>query len=275
MLQTAPHPDRPHRARVSSVPWLRTRRALCQDRHRQSADFVIPNCFAWRGSLVVLDVKGEAFRATAGYRSSRCLARMSMCLTRPPMTADHTAGIPCNLSSGTASTGLTRSAGKRLCCFPSRLPAARPTPTHSGHHQPAARSRLLRPCLPRRPANHSTWRTVLRCFARGDSQDALAAMINQRRASGGPGYSQIAVDGVSDYLNGSADQVGGIRKMTSTRLQSWFNPRIRAATAASDFDLRDHPAPADDDLRPRPARQHRPHAPAAGAVLRCVDQPQH
>jgi type IV secretion system protein VirD4 len=30
---------------------------------------VIPNCFSWRGSLVVLDVKGEAFRATAGYRS--------------------------------------------------------------------------------------------------------------------------------------------------------------------------------------------------------------
>ena len=27
--------------------------------------------------------------------------------------------------------------------------------------------------------------------------------------------------------------------MTTTRLQSWFNPRIRAATEASDFDLRD------------------------------------
>jgi type IV secretion system protein VirD4 len=63
-------------------------------------------------------------------------------------------------------------------------------------------------------------------------------MIRRRRAAGGAGYSQIAVDGASDYLNGSADQVGGIRKMTSTRLQSWFNPRIAAATAVSDFDLR-------------------------------------
>ena len=34
----------------------------------KSSSVVIPNCFAWRGSLVVLDVKGEAFKATGGYR---------------------------------------------------------------------------------------------------------------------------------------------------------------------------------------------------------------
>ena len=33
-----------------------------------SSSVVIPNCFGWRGSLVVLDVKGEAFKATGGYR---------------------------------------------------------------------------------------------------------------------------------------------------------------------------------------------------------------
>ena len=32
--------------------------------------FCLPNCFAWQGSLVVLDVKGEAFRATAGHRKA-------------------------------------------------------------------------------------------------------------------------------------------------------------------------------------------------------------
>jgi type IV secretion system protein VirD4 len=30
---------------------------------------VVPNCLTWPGSLVVLDIKGEAFRDTAGYRS--------------------------------------------------------------------------------------------------------------------------------------------------------------------------------------------------------------
>src|SRR5689334_635759 len=34
----------------------------------KSSSVVITNCFAWRGSLVVLDIKGECYRATAGYR---------------------------------------------------------------------------------------------------------------------------------------------------------------------------------------------------------------
>ena len=42
----------------------------------KSSSIVIPNCFAWRGSLVVLDVKGEAFKATAGIANKRS-ARMS------------------------------------------------------------------------------------------------------------------------------------------------------------------------------------------------------
>ena len=89
------------------------------------------------------------------------------------------------------------------------------------------------------PAQRFDMAQVLRFFARGDGREALDAMVNERRASGDPRYSQIAVDGIDDYVNGSADQVGGIRKMTSTRLQSWFNPRIQAATASSDFDLQD------------------------------------
>src|SRR4051812_32959276 len=34
----------------------------------KTSSMVITNCFTWPGSLVVLDIKGEAFRATAGYR---------------------------------------------------------------------------------------------------------------------------------------------------------------------------------------------------------------
>src|ERR1700761_2120993 len=35
----------------------------------KTSSVVIPACFAWRGSLVVLDVKGEVFKRTAGYRA--------------------------------------------------------------------------------------------------------------------------------------------------------------------------------------------------------------
>ena len=79
---------------------------------------------------------------------------------------------------------------------------------------------------------------VLRVFGRGDGHDWLAAQIEQRRTDGNP-YSRAVVDGVSDYINGDERQVDGIRKTVSTRLASWYNPIISAATTGSDFDLRD------------------------------------
>ena len=37
----------------------------------KTSSFTIPACFTWRGSLVVLDIKREAFTATAGYRKRK------------------------------------------------------------------------------------------------------------------------------------------------------------------------------------------------------------
>ena len=34
----------------------------------KTTQFVIPNCFAWPGSLVVLDIKRQGWNATAGHR---------------------------------------------------------------------------------------------------------------------------------------------------------------------------------------------------------------
>ena len=41
-----------------------------ENRRRQGRWLRLPSCFSWQGSLVVLDVKGEAFRATAGHRKA-------------------------------------------------------------------------------------------------------------------------------------------------------------------------------------------------------------
>ena len=43
---------------------------------------------------------------------------------------------------------------------------------------------------------------------------------------------------MEDYLRGSPDLVNSIRKTVTARLSLWANPRIDAATSASDFDLR-------------------------------------
>ena len=37
----------------------------------KTSSFTIPACFTWRGSLVVLDIKREAFTATAGHRQRK------------------------------------------------------------------------------------------------------------------------------------------------------------------------------------------------------------
>ena len=44
---------------------------------------------------------------------------------------------------------------------------------------------------------------------------------------------------LEDYLRGSADTVAGIRKTMTAKLSLWYNPRIDAATAANDFDVRE------------------------------------
>jgi type IV secretion system protein VirD4 len=204
----------------------------------KSSSFVIPNCFSWRGSLVVLDVKGEAFRATAGYRS-RVLGQDVYVFD--PAAEDERSHRwnplqPVQRDSVNRFDQISRQA---FMLFPEA--ASGSTSNADAFWTPSARGAFtaVATLLCETPGRRFDMAEVLRCFARGDSQQVLANMIKQRRVSGDPGYSQIAVDGASDYLNGSPDQVGGIRKMTSTRLQSWFNPRIAAATAASDFDLRD------------------------------------
>ncbi len=37
----------------------------------KTSSFSVPNAFNWPGSLVVLDVKGEVYQATAGYRANQ------------------------------------------------------------------------------------------------------------------------------------------------------------------------------------------------------------
>lgn len=204
----------------------------------KSSSMTITNCFTFLGSLVVLDIKGEAFRATAGYRSE--VLGQDIYVFDPAAVQTGRSHRWNNLQT-VDRNGVDRFdqiSRQAFMLFPenpgnSSNADAFWTPSARGAFTAVATLLCETPDMPFNTAE------VLRLFARGDSQDVIADMIQQRRTSGLRGYSRIAVDGVSDYLNGSPDQVGGIRKMTSTRLQSWFNPRVAAATEVSDFDLRD------------------------------------
>src|ERR1700761_5095283 len=172
----------------------------------KSSAVVIPNCFAWRGSLVVLDVKGEAFRATAGYRSK--VLGQDVYLFDPAAEDERTHRWnplqPVQRDSLGRFDQISRQA---FMLFPESTTGS--SSNADAFWTPSARGAFtaVATLLAETPGQDFSMAGVLRCFARGDSQEMLASLIDQRRKSGGPGYSQIAVDGVSDYANGSADQV--------------------------------------------------------------------
>lgn len=201
----------------------------------KTSGFVIPNCFTWRGSLVVLDIKGEAFRATAGFRKEVLGQEVYRFDPSDPDLRTH-CWNPLDAISRTSIERFDQISRQAFMLFPEG---------QSGQNAdafwiPSARGAFaaVAALLAESPDMPFTLAEVLRSFARGDTLNYLRRLIERRRAAGN-GYSQLVVDGISDYVNGALEQVGGIRKMTSTRLQPWFNPRVAAATSFSDFDLRD------------------------------------
>lgn len=202
----------------------------------KTSGFTIPNCFAWQGSLIVLDIKGEIWDATAGHRAAM---RQDVYLLDPAAEDgrshrwDPLAAI--NRRSIDRFDQISRQAH---LLFPEAQGGA--GSNADKFWEPAGRAAVtaVMNLLTESPSMPLTMANVLRVFTRGDGHEWLERQIACRRTAGTP-YSMGVVDGVSDYLNGEAGQVNGIRKTVSTRLQVWMNPRIASATSASDFDVRD------------------------------------
>lgn len=193
---------------------------------------VIPNCLSWGGSLVCLDVKKENWSAAAAQRT-----RMG----QQVFLFD-----PANLDGSTHRWNPFSVIERQKHGRFDQIHRIGSTWFAENPHEPnpfwteAARDAFIAVCtiVAESPEMELTPATVLRLFARGDGGEVLSRMISQRRLAGNP-YSQAAVDGVSDWLNAHHQQVSGIRKTVSTKLAIFRNPRITAATAVSDFDIRD------------------------------------
>ncbi len=191
---------------------------------------VIPNCLLWDGSLVVLDVKKENWAASAGIRAE---AGQRVFLFDPLDPEGRTARYnPLSyVRRGTidAFDDIQRIAQMLY-------------PEATGDQEfwsNSARSAFIgvTSFLAETPELPLTLGEVLRMFTRRDLQGYLTGMIEARRLAGKP-YTAATINALNDYLAGSADTVSGVRKSVTTKLVLWFNPRIDAATAESDFDLR-------------------------------------
>jgi type IV secretion system protein VirD4 len=200
-------------------------------RSGKGVGLVIPNCLLYEATLVCLDVKKENWAATAGIREA---AGQKVFLFDPLAPDGRTARYnPFSyVRRGTidAFDDIQRIA---QMIFP------------EAHGQEkfwvdAGRSAFIGAAafIAETEDAPLTFGAVLRMLSSHDAASSTLERIEARRQKGEP-YTEATVAALDDYLNGSPDLVNSIRKTVTARLSLWFNPRIDAATSASDFDLRE------------------------------------
>jgi len=200
-------------------------------RSGKGVGLVIPNCLLYESSLVCLDVKKENWAATAGIREA-CGQKVFLFDPLAPdgRTARYNPFSYVRRGTIDAFEDIQRIAQMVF-------------PHVSGDQQfwtDSARSAFTGAAgfLAETPELPLTFGEVLRLLSSVDGAASMIERIEARRQHGKP-YTEATVKALEDYLKGSADLVNSIRKTITARLSLWFNPRIDAATAESDFDLRE------------------------------------
>lgn len=200
-------------------------------RSGKGVGLVIPNCLLYESTLVCLDVKKENWAATAGIREA---AGQKVFLFDPLAPDGATARY----------NPLSYVRRETIDAFEDIQRIAQMIFPHVSGDQAfwtdSARSAFTGAAgfLAETPEMPLTIGEVLRLLSSSDGAQAMLERIEARRQAGKP-YTEATVKALEDYLKGSADLVNSIRKTITAKLSLWFNPRIDAATAESDFDLRE------------------------------------
>lgn len=193
---------------------------------------VIPNLLAWQDSVVVLDIKRENFLATAGYRAeSGQTVHLFDPLARDGRTARfNPLGHVDRTDPIAVLDELQRMA---VMLFPVHeradpfwAEAARTGFIGVGGYVAATSERPF------------TLGEIFRQLTAGDARARLPRILAAREQEGrslpGP-----VVAALTDFTSSSENTFASVRQSITTRMGLWLNPRVDAATAASDFDLRD------------------------------------
>ena len=200
-------------------------------RSGKGVGLVIPNALLYPASLVALDVKKEIFAATAGIRTE---AGQKVFLFDPLAPDGRTARYnPFSYVRRDTIDAFEDVQRIAQMVFPA-------VSGDQAFWTDSARSAFTGAAsfLAETPELPFTFGEVLRLLSSVDGAAAIITRIEARRQAGKP-YTEATVKALEDYLKGSADLVNSIRKTITSKLSLWFNPRIDAATAASDFDLRE------------------------------------
>ncbi|MBU1376160.1 MAG: type IV secretory system conjugative DNA transfer family protein [Alphaproteobacteria bacterium] len=192
---------------------------------------VIPNLLTWPDSVVVLDVKRENWDATAGFRAAH---GQSVLLFDPLDPEGRTARYnPLgHIDRGDSIQVLDELQRIAAMLFP-----------HPDNTDPfwaeSARTGFVGvgAYLAETPERPFTLGALYAELTKGDPRIRLPETIKLRAKEGHP-LSAGCVRALTDFCGSSENTFAGIRQTLTSRLSLWLNPRVCAATEASDFDLR-------------------------------------
>ncbi|MBT0671340.1 type IV secretory system conjugative DNA transfer family protein [Novosphingobium profundi] len=198
---------------------------------------VIPNLLSWPDSVVVLDVKQENWDLTSGYRARQL--RQKTLLFNPldgeGRTCRYNPLGHINRRDPVEIINELQKIGAML--FPLPL-------TGDNFWAESARTAFLgvsayvaatvddgEDALP------FTIGEVYRQFAAGDARRRFPKIIKQREQVGKP-LSGACISALRDWISSSDNTFTSIRQSVTAKINLWLNPYVDAATAESDFDLR-------------------------------------
>lgn len=192
---------------------------------------VIPNLLAWPGSAVVLDVKRENWDATAGFRAAHGQATH---LFDPLDPKGRTARYnPLGHIDRTDPVVVLDELQRIAAMLFPHPPNADPFWAESsrtgfvgvGAYLAGQSDRPL------------TLGALYAELTAGDPRQRFPAAIARHAAEGRP-LSPGCVRALTDFCASSENTFASVRQTLTSRLNLWLNPRVCAATDASDFDLR-------------------------------------
>jgi type IV secretion system protein VirD4 len=223
----------PWRHRFITLPGQLGVALSAQPRSGKGVGVVIPNLLTWNDSVVCVDIKKENWILTAGWRAA---SGSQVCLF-DPLAADGRTHrwnmldyVGDSLSQQIDDLQLIAN-----MLFPD-------PPSADPFWMASARSLFLgiglyvfaTPALPR---------TVGEILRQGmaDDEEGFSAhwrRVIQGRMRGAQPIPEQCARALSDVIDLAPQTASSIRKTFTSRLELWANPRLDAATAASDFDLR-------------------------------------
>jgi len=244
-------------------PW---RRYLCHPGDEHSAlyaatgsgkgtGYSIPNCYAWAGSLVAYDLKGELWQKTAAAREA--VGQSVFCFAPGATDGRSHRYNPYSVVEGNAAQRIDMIHRIGSVLVPPNPEVKEPFWINSARNAINGAAVILAE-TPNEPLHVGA---IRRAFTRPDWRDWWRSLIGDARNAGRP-YPQTGTDAVLSVVEMSDDKGReGICKEIQSHLGLWASPSIVAATETSDFDLREirrRPMSIYVRLRPSEVRRFRP-----------------